>query len=80
MNLPSAGWKDSREREELLRQIDAYDREYPLTGESHVGFAEARKLEKSKNQRETSPYNLSYWGQVKLNLWREYQKLKADPR
>jgi hypothetical protein len=73
-------WKDSPERKELLLQIDEYDRSNPLTGDGYVDFAQARKLEKSKNQREISPYNLSYWGQVKLNLGREYQKLKNDPR
>lgn len=73
-------WKDSPERRELLRQIDEYDQGNPLTDDGHVEFAEARKLEKSKNQRESSPYNLSYWGQVKLNLWREFEKLKNDPR
>jgi len=73
-------WRDSPERKELLLQIEDYDRNNRLTADSQVDFAQARKLEKSKNQREKSPYNLSYWNQVKLNLWRDYEKLKNDPR
>lgn len=37
-------------------------------------------MEKSKNQRENSPYTLSYVGQVRLCMWREFQRLKKDPR
>jgi hypothetical protein len=36
-------------------------------------------MEKSKAQRERSPYTLSYWGQIKLCIWRDVQRLKADP-
>lgn len=72
-------WKQSEERKVLLREIEAYSRENPLDGSGHSQFALARKLEKSKTQRERSPYTLSYWGQIKLCMWRDVQRLKADP-
>lgn len=72
-------WKQSEGRKRLLAQIDEYTRDHPLGGSGHSKFAEARKLEKSKAQRERSPYTLSYWGQVKLCMWRDVQRLKADP-
>ena len=72
-------WKQSEERETLLRDIEAYSQENPLDGKGQTDFALARKLEKSKAQRERSPYTLSYWGQVKLCMWRDVQRLKTDP-
>lgn len=72
-------WQQSEERNILLAQIDEYNRENPLDGIGTSKFADARKLEKSKSQRERSPYTLSYWGQIKLCMWRDVQRLKADP-
>lgn len=72
-------WRDSAEREALLAQIDAYNRAHPFHGNDAQTFAAARKLEKSKNQRGNSPYTLSYWGQIKLCMWREVLKLRNDP-
>ncbi|KAF2018873.1 ABC multidrug transporter [Aaosphaeria arxii CBS 175.79] len=72
-------WNESPERKELLRQLEDYDRENPLNGEGQDKFAESRRLEKSKIQREKSPFTLSYWGQVKLCMWREVQRLRNDP-
>ncbi|KAF2450443.1 ABC multidrug transporter [Karstenula rhodostoma CBS 690.94] len=72
-------WQQSEGRKLLLAQIDEYTRDHPLSGVGHSKFAEARKLEKSKAQRERSTYTLSYWGQVKLCMWRDVQRLKADP-
>ncbi|KAF2008613.1 pleiotropic drug resistance protein, ABC superfamily [Aaosphaeria arxii CBS 175.79] len=72
-------WKNSAERATLLAQIDAYNQAHPFHGHDAQTFAAARKLEKSKNQRGNSPYTLSYWGQVKLCMWREVLKLRNDP-
>ncbi|KAF2746451.1 multidrug resistance protein CDR1 [Sporormia fimetaria CBS 119925] len=72
-------WKSSKERQTLLQQIEEYDRLHPLHGDDHDKFALSRSMEKSKMQRTKSPYNLSFWGQVRLCLWRERQKLKYDP-
>jgi ATP-binding cassette subfamily G (WHITE) protein 2 (PDR) len=72
-------WHGSFERKRLLQQIEQYDRDYPLGGVYQDDFALSRKLEKSNNQRDGSPYTLSYWKQVHLCLWREFQMLKNDP-
>ncbi|KAL5426918.1 hypothetical protein PMIN04_001642 [Paraphaeosphaeria minitans] len=72
-------WRQSEGRKILLAQIDEYTRDHALDGVDHSKFAEARKLEKSRAQPECSPYILSYWGQVKLCMWRDVQRLKADP-
>lgn len=72
-------WKESAERQALLQDIEQYNQAHPLGGHDHAQFHQARKLEKSKNLRQKSPYTLSYWGQVKLCMWREVQRLKNDP-
>jgi ATP-binding cassette subfamily G (WHITE) protein 2 (PDR) len=72
-------WKESPERQALLQDIEQYSQAHPLGGHDHEHFHQARKLEKSKNLRQKSPYTLSYWGQVKLCMWREVQRLKNDP-
>lgn len=72
-------WKESPERQALMDQIEQYSRDHPLDGPDHDNFALSRKMEKSSNQRENSPYTLSYWGQVKLCMWRELTRLKNDP-
>ncbi|GAB1193523.1 hypothetical protein APSETT444_002744 [Aspergillus pseudonomiae] len=72
-------WKESPERQSLLRQIDQYANEHPFDGADLDRFAQSRKTEKSKNQRHKSPYTLSYWGQIRLCMWREFQRLKNDP-
>lgn len=72
-------WIDSPERAELLSQIDTYDQRYPIGGEMAQKFAESRKAQQAKHQREKSPYNLSYGQQINLCLWRGFVRLKADP-
>ncbi|KAF2740045.1 putative ABC multidrug transporter [Polyplosphaeria fusca] len=72
-------WKDSDERQRLLSEISEYDAANPLDGTGSAQFALSRRLEKSKKQRENSPYTLSYLRQVKLCMWRELQRVKNDP-
>ena len=72
-------WKDSPERQRLLAEIDAYNEAHPFNGNDAEKFALARQIEKSKHQRKNSPYTLSYWGQIKLCMWREVLKLRNDP-
>ncbi|KAI8935400.1 hypothetical protein NX059_007981 [Plenodomus lindquistii] len=72
-------WLNSPERQALLQQIDAYEQKYPIGGEAAQRFAESRKMQKAKGQREKSPFTLSYVQQVKLCLWRGFVRLKADP-
>jgi ATP-binding cassette subfamily G (WHITE) protein 2 (PDR) len=72
-------WKESPERQSLLRDIEEHSQTYPLEGTHHKQFALSRKQEKSTKQRERSPYTLSYWRQISLCMWREVQRLKGDP-
>lgn len=72
-------WQESPERQKLLQNIDHYDKAHPLNGPDHEHFASARTLEKSRHQRQKSPYTLSYWGQIKLCMWREVTRIKNDP-
>tara|TARA_R110002060_G_scaffold25245_1_gene34459 strand:+ start:490 stop:891 length:402 start_codon:yes stop_codon:yes gene_type:complete len=46
----SAVWKESPERAQLLREIDEYNREYPVGGEHLEKFQLSRKAEQSKRQ------------------------------
>ncbi|KAK6345067.1 hypothetical protein TWF718_007006 [Orbilia javanica] len=72
-------WRESTEYKQLIREIDDYHEKHPFNGEHFQNFSGSRKAEKSNNQRENSPYTLSYISQVKLCNWRELQKLKNDP-
>ena len=71
--------KDSPERQQLLRDIEQYDKAHSLSGADHEKFALSRTIEKSRKQRQKSPYTLSYFKQIKLCMWREVTKLKNDP-
>ena len=72
-------WKDSPERQDLLRQIDRYAKDHPFDGPDFEKFDQARKLEKSSKQRQKSPYTLSYWRQIQICMWRGFRQLKNDP-
>jgi ATP-binding cassette subfamily G (WHITE) protein 2 (PDR) len=72
-------WRTSPERQQLLNEIEDFNNSYPLRGEQHKRFALSRSQEKSSKQRQKSPYTLSYWGQVRLCMWRDIQRLKNDP-
>jgi ABC-type multidrug transport system permease subunit len=72
-------WKESSEYKALIQDIDHYAHEHPFNATDLGHFTLSRQEEKSKVQRSTSPYTLSYWGQVSLCLWRDFQRLKSDP-
>ncbi|KAJ7621201.1 ATP binding cassette transporter [Roridomyces roridus] len=72
-------WKESAEYRFLLREIDEYNAQYPLGGESLEKFQESRRAQQSARQRPTSPYTLSYIEQVNLCLWRGFQRLRGNP-
>lgn len=72
-------WKESSERQRLLQEIEKYSQDHPLGGDNLQKFAEARICEKSQKQRRKSPYTLSYWGQIRLCMWRDIQRVKNDP-
>jgi ATP-binding cassette subfamily G (WHITE) protein 2 (PDR) len=72
-------WKESPERQKLLQEIEDYTKAHPLGGVDCEQFDRARTLDKSHQLRQKSPYTLSYWGQIKLCMWREVQRIKNDP-
>ncbi|PVI00139.1 hypothetical protein DM02DRAFT_709144 [Periconia macrospinosa] len=72
-------WRESDARKRLLSDIERYNAEHPIAGSHQDQFALSRKLDKSTRQRTSSPYTLSYWGQISLCIWRDMQKLKNDP-
>ncbi|KAL4798982.1 ABC-2 type transporter-domain-containing protein [Aspergillus venezuelensis] len=74
----AAAWKNSDAHAQLMRDIEEYNQEFPLNGESVGKFIESRKAMQSKNQRVKSPYTMSVWEQVNLCMIRGFQRLKGD--
>ncbi|PYH49460.1 putative ABC multidrug transporter [Aspergillus saccharolyticus JOP 1030-1] len=72
-------WQDSPERQALLDEINHYVDQHPFHNSDLDQFVSARQGEKSQVQRRQSPYTLSYWGQIRICLWRDLQRLKNDP-
>lgn len=72
-------WRDSPKYENLLNQIQQYTEDHRFNTANMWIFAAARKSEKSTRQRERSPYTLSYWRQIRLCMWRELHRIKANP-
>ncbi|KAI1373115.1 ABC-2 type transporter-domain-containing protein [Hypoxylon crocopeplum] len=75
----ATAWKNSAEYEALQVEIEEYKTEHPLNGPDAEAFRASKRQQQAKNQRAKSPYTLSYWQQVKLCLWRGFQRLKGDP-
>lgn len=71
-------WRDSPARKALLGEIEAYQAECPLGGEQVQQFGVSRNAQKAKGSRPSSPYTLSYPMQVRLCMWRGFQRLKGD--
>jgi ATP-binding cassette subfamily G (WHITE) protein 2 (PDR) len=75
----AALWKKSPERAALVNEVDLYNSQYQLDGHHLHEFKASRRTQQSKHQRISSPYTLSYVGQVKLCLQRGFWRLKGDP-
>ena len=75
----AAAWKASPERAALMKELDDYDKQYPYEGEQYNKFVESRQAQQAKHQRLKSPFTLSYSQQIRLCLWRGFQRLKGDP-
>lgn len=71
-------WIRSKERQALLDEIDEYQGKHPRD-QRHLEYKESRRSEQQKHMRPSSTYLISYAEQVKLNLWRAYRRLVADP-
>ncbi|KLJ11567.1 ATPase [Blastomyces silverae] len=75
----AARWKASTQRTQLVQAIERYNAKFALDGEYLDKFKQSRRAQQAKAQRVSSPYTLSYVQQVKLCLWRGYQRLRGDP-
>ncbi|PGH21529.1 hypothetical protein AJ80_03197 [Polytolypa hystricis UAMH7299] len=75
----AARWKASSQRAQLVQDIERYNAKFALGGEYLDKFKQSRRAQQAKAQRVSSPYTLSYVQQVKLCLWRGYQRLRGDP-
>lgn len=71
-------WKESEERKRLLQDIQAQNDQYPLGGDRLDEFNRSRAAEKSKTNKASSPYTISYYQQARLCLWRGLLRLKGD--
>ncbi|KAF7349234.1 hypothetical protein MSAN_01712800 [Mycena sanguinolenta] len=71
-------WRESAEYQALLKDIAAYNAEYPLGGEALVQFRSSRKLQQSKTISSKSPYTISIRRQVALCMERGFQRLRGD--
>ncbi|KAM0278525.1 hypothetical protein ACHAQH_005092 [Verticillium albo-atrum] len=72
-------WRRSEHRLRLNNEIDNYLDRHPFNGEHYDSFLASRRSDQATSQRESSPFTLSYWQQVKLTLWRSWVLLKSDP-
>ncbi|KAL9057263.1 MAG: hypothetical protein Q9162_002467 [Coniocarpon cinnabarinum] len=72
-------WKKSNARASVMAEIEQFNKDYPVGGESLAQFKDSRRAQQAKNQRINSPYTLSYTGQVMLCLERGFQRLRGDP-
>ncbi|KAJ7136060.1 ABC-2 type transporter-domain-containing protein [Mycena epipterygia] len=71
-------WKESAEYQELLRDIAAYNAEFPLGGEALTKFRTSRQLQQSKSISPKSPYTISVRRQIALCMERGFQRLNGD--
>ncbi|TXC04134.1 hypothetical protein FocTR4_00000325 [Fusarium oxysporum f. sp. cubense] len=72
-------WKNSQIRVQLDQSITSYIEQHAFHDKHYYDFLASRQQDQSKNQRSLSPFTLSYWGQVKLTLWRSWLLFLGDP-
>lgn len=71
-------WQESEDRAQLLREIEAFNQEFPLGGPDLEKFYEGRKAQQAKGQRPKSPYTLTLPMQVRICMTRGFQRFKQD--
>lgn len=72
-------WQQSQARQQLMEDIEEYIARHPFHSEDYHNFLTRRRMDQSNNQRQKSPYTLSYLGQIRLTAWRSYIMLRTDP-
>ncbi|CAG7977867.1 unnamed protein product [Penicillium nalgiovense] len=71
-------WKSSKEHKELLLKIEEFNSQHPCYSDDLKQFALSTKNDKSRWQREKSPYKISYAAQIRLCLWRGLLQTKNE--
>ncbi|KAJ6571566.1 ABC transporter [Mycena capillaripes] len=71
-------WRESQEYQTLLKEVAAYNAEYPLGGEALDKFRTSRKMQQSKSISVNSPYTISVRRQITLCMERGWQRLQGD--
>ncbi len=71
-------WNESEDRAQLLRDVDAFNREFPVGGGHLETFKAGRRAQQAKGQRLKSPYTISIKQQVSLCVTRGFQRLRGD--
>ncbi|QSZ36093.1 hypothetical protein DSL72_007218 [Monilinia vaccinii-corymbosi] len=74
----AAVWQRSEDRAKLLREIDQFDAEFPIGGQTLENFKNSRKAAQAKGQRVKSPYTISLPMQIRLCVERGFQRLRGD--
>lgn len=72
-------WRKSAEYAALQHEINAYNNEHQIGGADAEAFRDSRRAQQAKGSRPGSPYLLSYGQQIRLCLWRAWQRLTGDP-
>jgi len=71
-------WKESSHYENLKREIEDHEQEFPMGGNLVNEFAESKRYQQAKHTRAKSPYLISVPMQVKLCTKRAYQRIWMD--
>ncbi|KAH8733694.1 ABC-2 type transporter-domain-containing protein [Ilyonectria robusta] len=71
-------WRMSQTRAELLREIAAFEEQYPLHGPELQKFREARSAQQAPLLPTSSPYTISIPMQIQLCMTRGIQRLLGD--
>lgn len=74
----AAYWEASPEFQRLQAEIEGFNADFPVNGDSVAQFRSSRAAEQAKHTRAKSPYNLSFPMQVSLCTKRGFQRLSGD--
>ncbi|KAL2890097.1 ABC transporter CDR4 [Ceratocystis lukuohia] len=75
----ATAWKNSDLYQRLRGELVEYNQAHPINGPDADAFRLSKRAQQAKNQRNKSPYTLSYIQQVNLTLWRAWRRLIGDP-
>ncbi|KAI1093930.1 ABC-2 type transporter-domain-containing protein [Rostrohypoxylon terebratum] len=71
-------WKSSESRANLLREIEAFEQEYPTNGQYYEILKKSRKAKQAAFTRNKSPFTISTPMQIRLCMTRGFQRMMGD--